>query len=175
MALKFAIDELLINAMIDAGNNGFQLGGLPLDCVMIGKSFPSSLSDVSGVIGISGRVNGSVLVNMSQKIALKLASGMLMESYSVINDDVLDSVGEVANVIGGRLKSSLANSGYPLDNITLPTVIIGHNYFVSHSKGMLVFSVAFNVNDPELTMLQDRIVQLSMTLMTKQIGPATKS
>ena len=169
MTLDFEIDHLLINAMIDAGRRGFELGGKTLEPVAIAKALPGALSNVTGLVGIAGRVNGSILVNMSEPVALSIASGMLMESYSVINDEVLDGLGEIANVIGGRLKSALANSGYPLDNITLPSVIVGSSYFITHSKGMLVFSVTFHVADDSIPSLNDRIVHVAMTLMTGKL------
>lgn len=169
MPLKFQIDETLINAMIDSAENGFSLGGKKLECVAIGKSLPTGFGEVSGIIGIAGKVNGSILVNMSKPVALRIASAMLMEEFTTFNDDVLDSIGEVANVIGGRLKSSLANSGYPLENITLPSVIIGQNYFISHAKGMLVYHTAFHVQGSDLPMAPDRLVHVAMTLMTRNL------
>ncbi|QDU60335.1 CheY-P phosphatase CheX [Planctomycetes bacterium Pan216] len=172
MALKLQLDETLVNAMIDAGAAGFDLGNLKARCVGVSRSFPTALADVSGIVGLAGRTNGSILVNMCQKVALKLASGMLMEDFTTFNEDVLDSIGELANVIGGRLKSQLANSGYPIDNITLPSVIVGQDYFVSHSKGLLVYHVTFQVDDPELLVLADRTVHVAMSVMAKDLKPS---
>jgi chemotaxis protein CheX len=170
MALNFKVDEILINSMIDAAENGFKLGEKEVHCVSIGKCLPGILGNVTGIIGIAGRVNGSVMVSMSEHAALRLASSMLMEELTTFNDDALDALSEVTNVVGGRLKSSLGNSGYPLDNITLPSVIIGSNYFVSHTKGMLVFHIGLEIQDKELPLNTDRIAHLAMTLLTSDLS-----
>ncbi len=171
MALKFQIDETLVNAMIDAGEKGFKLGGRNLECAGVGRTQPLAYSSVSGIIGIVGRVNGSILVNMSEPAALAVTNGMLMSDYSSLTSEVLDGVAEVTNVIGGRLKSSLATSGYPLDNITLPSVIVGHNYYVTQSRGMLVYHVTFTLEDEAIPKATDRVVQVALTVMTSALRP----
>lgn len=169
MALHFPVDETLINAMLDAGRKGFELGGKTLTAVSIGTALPPMLADVTGIVGIAGAVNGSIFLNMSMAVALRLASGILMEEFTSMTDEALDSIAEAANVVGGRLKSSLANSGYPLENITLPSVVIGNNYWLSHSKGMLAYCVSFHVDDDKIHRHTDRVVTVAMTLMTTQL------
>jgi CheY-specific phosphatase CheX len=169
MALNFPVDEALVNAMIDAGEKGFKLGGKKVDCVGVGRTQPMALSSVSGIIGIVGRVNGSILVNMSEPLALLVTNGILMTEFKTVTSDVLDGVAEVTNVIGGRMKSTLSNVGYPLDNITLPSVIIGQNYFVSQSRGMMVYNVAMVVDDDSITKVTDRVVQIVLTVMTSEL------
>lgn len=172
MSLRFEIDEVLVNAMLDAGEKGFKLGGKKLRAVGVGRTAPLFLQPVSGIIGIIGRVNGSILVNMSEPVALQLTSGILMTDFQRITSEVLDGIGEVANVIGGRLKSSLATSGYPLDNITLPSVIVGQNYYVSQSKGMVIFNVSFLYEDDDIPRMPERVVQVVLTLMTTDLKAA---
>ena len=128
MALNVQIDEALVNAMIDAAEKGFKMGGKKLSPVGVGRMPPMAFQPVSGIIGLAGRVNGSILVNMSEAVALQVTSGILMTDFKQITNEVLDGIGEITNVIGGRLKSALAMSGYPLDNVTLPSVIVGQNY-----------------------------------------------
>lgn len=175
MPLNFKIDETLINAMIDAGEKGFKLGGKNLTCVGVGRMQPMALSSVSGIIGIVGRVNGSLLVNMSEAAALRVTSGMLGGDFTSLNADVLDGVAEVTNVIGGRMKSSLATSGYPLDNITLPAVIVGQSYFVTQSRGMLVYNVTLNLDDDGVPKITDRVVQVVLTVMTSDLKRQEKA
>jgi len=169
MPLRFEVDEVLVNAMFDAAEKGFKLGGRRLVPVGVGRMPPMAFQPVSGIIGIAGRVNGSILVNMSEVLALQVTSGMLMTEFRAITNEVLDGIGEVTNVIGGRMKSSLATSGYPLDNITLPSVIIGQNYSVTHARGMLVYSVAMMAEDESIVRLHDRLVQVVLTLMTSNL------
>lgn len=169
MALKFQIDELLINTMVDAAEKGFALGGKKIECISIGKALPAKLNQVSGIIGVAGRVSGSIIVNLSEAVALQMASNLLQEKVETLGEDALDALGEVTNVIGGRLKSSLANSGYPLDNINLPSVIIGSDYLISHARGMLVFHTGYHVDAERVSHHADRVVHVAMTLMTSRL------
>jgi len=172
MPLLFEVDESLVNAMIEAGEMGFKLGNKTVKCVGITRIPPLALSTVSGIIGITGRVNGSLLVNMSEIAALRVISGMLMTECEKMTPVILDGVAEVTNVIAGRLKSSLASSGYPLENITLPTVMIGQNYLVTQTKGMATCGVTLLVEDPKVYCLPDRIVQLVFTVMADVLKPS---
>lgn len=172
MALNFQIDEALVNAMIDAGEKGFKLGGKKVSCVGVGRIQPTALASVSGIIGIVGRVNGSILVNMSEPAALLVTSGILATDFKILNSEVLDGVAEVTNVVGGRLKSTMATGGYPLDYVTLPSVIVGQNYFVSQSKGMMVYSVAFTLDDHSISKMTDRLVQVVLTIMASELKAA---
>jgi chemotaxis protein CheX len=169
MALNFQIDEALVNAMIDAGEKGFKLGSKKVSCVGVGRTPPLALASVSGMIGIVGRVNGSILVNMSEPVAILVTGGILTTVIKTMTNEVLDGVAEVTNVIGGRLKSTLATVGYPLDNITLPSVIVGQNYSVTQSKGTVVYNVSFVLEDDSVPKLIDRVVQVVLTVMSTEL------
>lgn len=80
---------------------------------------------ISGLIGLSGRAQGMVVINLSTEVALKAASTMLMEEINEINDDVIDAVGELANVVAGQAKTDLEE--YEL-SVGLPNVIMGDGH-----------------------------------------------
>ena len=86
------------------------------------KKEKSALYPVSGIIGLSGAVVGTVVLTMSEALALKCASVMLMEEYTEFNNDVFDAVGELTNVIAGNAKAQLEE--YKL-SLSLPNVIYG--------------------------------------------------
>ena len=52
---------------------------------------------------------------------------MLMTEVSEINGDVLDGLGEIANMVLGNLKESLQSHTGPL-GLTIPTVVYGKNF-----------------------------------------------
>jgi chemotaxis protein CheX len=81
---------------------------------------------ISGVIGMSGRAQGSVVVSFSEWVAINAAAAMLMMDPSEIDgltDDVTDAVGEIANMVAGAAKAEMEE--YNL-SISLPTVVIGN-------------------------------------------------
>jgi chemotaxis protein CheX len=86
------------------------------------KKEHSALHPVSGIIGLSGAVVGTVVLTMSEALALKCASAMLMEDYKEFTADVFDAVGELTNVIAGNAKAQLEE--YKL-SLSLPNVIYG--------------------------------------------------
>ena len=84
--------------------------------------------EVSGLIGLSGRCQGMVVVSLGRSTALQAAEAMLGERCDDLNRDVADAVGELANMIAGAAKTLLEE--YEL-LIGLPTVVCGRNHIVS--------------------------------------------
>lgn len=82
---------------------------------------------ISGIIGLSGKAVGTVVINVSEELALAAASAMLMEEMTEVNDDVLDAVGELANVVAGQAKVELEE--YEL-SISLPNVVVGAGHSI---------------------------------------------
>ncbi|MCL2744166.1 MAG: chemotaxis protein CheX [Planctomycetaceae bacterium] len=84
-----------------------------------------ALHPVSGIIGMSSSAGmGTVVLSMSEAVAIHAASAMLMTELSEVNDDVMDAVGELTNMVGGGAKSKLAQ--YQM-TMSLPNVLCGEN------------------------------------------------
>lgn len=59
-------------------------------------------------VTISGTSNGLVAVDCSEELARRLASAMFDSPESELSEaEVLDSLGEIANIIGGNIKALL--------------------------------------------------------------------
>jgi chemotaxis protein CheX len=98
---------------------------------------------ISGVIGLSGRAAGTVVINLSQEVALKAASAMLMTEMTEVNDEVLDAVGEIANMVAGQAKAELQE--YEL-SISLPSVVTGEGHEVRFPSDARPISVPFETD-----------------------------
>lgn len=88
---------------------------LPLDVVP-----PLTASDVSSRVAIHGDATGSVVVRCDRASATALARRLfdLPEDAMPDDDDIVDALGELANIVGGNVKSlSLGQS-----SLTLPSV-----------------------------------------------------
>jgi len=81
-----------------------------------------ALHPVSGIIGLSGKGVGTVVLSMSESVAVNMASTMLMAEKKEIDDDVMDAVGEITNMVCGAAKAKLAQYGL---SISLPNVLCG--------------------------------------------------
>ncbi len=95
---------------------------------------------VSGVIGLSGDAVGSVVLNMSQEVALGIASVLLMDHFTELTDDVVDAVGELTNVIAGAAKSKLEE--FHLE-VSLPNVVTGRAHTIHFPKDVTPICVPF--------------------------------
>ena len=98
---------------------------------------------ISGVIGLSGKAVGTVVINLSEEVALKAASAMLMTEMTSLDDDVLDAVGELANMIAGQAKAELEE--YQL-SVSLPNVITGENHEIRFPSDIRTISVPFDTD-----------------------------
>ena len=99
--------------------------------------------EISGVIGLSGKALGTVVLSLSRELALKAASAMLMGEVSEINGNVIDAVGELANVVAGGAKAQLEE--YNL-NTSLPSVITGRNHSVRFPSDVTPITVPFETD-----------------------------
>jgi chemotaxis protein CheX len=88
--------------------------------------------DVSGVIGFSGEVVGSVVISFELASAQKLVSALVGSDVAVDSPDFVDAVGEIANMIAGNAKKDLG----VMASIAIPTVIIGKAHLIGRLTGV---------------------------------------
>ena len=91
--------------------------------------------EVTGVITVSGAINGLVLYSMSEETARQLVARMLDRQFDQFDTAVRSGVGELGNVITGRAGGLLVAAGYPT-NISPPAVVLG--------KGTLLTTLDLN-------------------------------
>lgn len=101
------------------------------------KADVMSSYDVSGIIGITGEVIGCVVVSFPTDIALQLASALLDDTLTQIDDDSTDAIGEIANMVAGDAKKR-----FPKGNTTIsvPSVVIGRHR-IAFPKGVPIISI----------------------------------
>jgi len=96
--------------------------------------------EVSGVIGLSGRAEGLVVLGLDREAALKATEIMLQERPLEINSDVVDAVGELTNIVAGAAKRHLEQ--YEL-SISLPTVICGRSHTIQFPRRVTPICIPF--------------------------------
>jgi chemotaxis protein CheX len=104
----------------------------PLE-VLSDNSSPSMNDGVMSVVGIAGPWVGNGMFSCNAAFACRVCELFLMTEATSVNDEVLDAVGELANMIIGNFKNAAELVVGPLA-ITVPTVIYGQN-FTSKSLG----------------------------------------
>jgi len=96
--------------------------------------------EVSGIIGLSGKAKGTVVLSLSREAALNAAEAMLEERPAELNSDVTDAVAELTNIIAGRAKSQLEHLEM---TISLPTIITGKHHCVEFPKDVTPICIPF--------------------------------
>jgi len=106
------------------------------------KKEATASHEISGIIGITGEVIGSVVVSFPETIAIQLASELLGEVLEEVNADCTDAIGEIANMIAGDAKN-----GFPEGNtsVSVPTVIIG-KHKVAYPSGVPIITIPCKTN-----------------------------
>jgi chemotaxis protein CheX len=98
---------------------------------------------ISGVIGLSGKAVGTVVINLSEAVAIKAAAVMLMMDIEQIDEEVIDAVGEIANMVAGAAKAELAE--YEL-SISLPNVVTGSQHDIRFPSNVTPICVPFETD-----------------------------
>jgi len=88
-------------------------------------------AEVSGIIGLSGYVQGMVVLSFPRDAACKVASAFAGVELTMDSPDFADAIGELANMVAGNAKKDF---GEYRTSISLPSVIIGPGHTVSQSR-----------------------------------------
>lgn len=89
--------------------------------------------ELSGIIGFSGKVKATIVISMERDVAFAATETFLGDRPNTINADVLDVVGELANMIGGGARDRMNDRQVILG---LPTSISGLGHIISFEAGL---------------------------------------
>ncbi|PIE74743.1 MAG: chemotaxis protein CheX [Deltaproteobacteria bacterium] len=106
------------------------------------KKDSMATGDVSSVVGMTGSPDGSFSISFKKDIILKIVSNMFGEEITVLNDEVSEAVGEIANMISGQARQELEVLGYVLDG-AIPSVITGEKHELRHISDGPMIAVPF--------------------------------
>jgi chemotaxis protein CheX len=110
-----------------------------------GEPFISSRTqpnhEVSGLIGLSGKAKGMVVLSLCRDAAMNATGVMTGEKCRDINADVADAVGELTNMIAGSAKAQLEQLQL---SIGLPTVITGKTHCIEFPKNTMPICIPFD-------------------------------
>jgi len=87
--------------------------------------------DVSGIIGMSGEVVGSVVLCFPGDAAERIVAIFTGEQMAVDSEDFPDAIGELVNMVAGGAKGMFEDREV---SISCPSVIVGKDHNVSRLK-----------------------------------------
>lgn len=97
--------------------------------------------EITGIIGYSGHAEGCVVISLSLQLALRATSVLLEKQFTAVEQDVVDTVGELANMIAGQAKKHF--EAFEL-RVTLPTVMTGKSHSIGYPKGVVAICIPFD-------------------------------
>ena len=106
--------------------------------------------DVTGVIGLTGDKTGTISVTFTQKCALAVVKNMLGDAIEDVISDTKDAVGEITNMISGKARQLLAETGLTIQSAT-PTVIMGKGHTIHHISSEPIMAIPFTTDFGEFT------------------------
>ena len=160
---KMDLSEALTEAVIRSTNAGLQMAGLSPKPVGV-SSLAARSQEVAVVIGLVGKRNGTVTLNLSRRAVLMLAKRFTDIDHPEVNTEVLDAVGEITNIVAGRLKGELSDPSFGISNISCPSIIIGADYHVYQFRGFQTVSVEFELEELPVIFWRERLFSTTVSL-----------
>jgi chemotaxis protein CheX len=95
------------------------------------KKNDEAIGDVSAIIGITGAARGSMALVFTEECIKGIASSLLGEVFTKLNQEVRDAVGELTNMICGDARRRLSEEGFVLQ-AGIPTIVSGKSHTITH-------------------------------------------
>lgn len=90
--------------------------------------------DVSAIIGMSGDMEGAVVLSFPRATAQRVVSLFTGSEVGDSSEDLCDAVGELVNMIAGGAKAQFQGRAV---SISCPSVVIGKDHVVSGRKDVV--------------------------------------
>jgi CheY-specific phosphatase CheX len=101
---------------------------------------PVAQPSATAIIGLIGKPGKLVVLRACERLACRIAGGMLMAEYAAWSDEVRDAFSELANMTAGNIKAKcFTGDGFSL---SLPTVIFGGDYTMSSARMRTVLEMS---------------------------------
>lgn len=118
--------------------------------------------EVSGIIGIHGSVQGTIVMSFPEQLARRVTAWMLAEEdpASCSDEEVADCIGEIANIVAGNMLPLVSDPSADWERISLPTVVMGPHRVLWGSKDIpcdfLLFETDLGEFAAEINLRDDR-------------------
>lgn len=87
------------------------------------------VDSISGIIGLAGSIKALLAIHLPADTALAVTTAFLGMDVEEINEDVRDAIGELANMLGGSVKTALDPKGSDIQ-LSMPTSVSGEEYSI---------------------------------------------
>ncbi|MDM8537878.1 chemotaxis protein CheX [Desulfobacterales bacterium HSG17] len=115
------------------------------------KKDDAATGDVSSIVGITGKTNGTIAFSFSGTCILKIVSNMFGEDVLDLDEEVADAVGEIANMVSGQARQELETIGFLFDG-AIPSVFMGEGHSIIHMTDGPKIAIPFTTPDGGFTL-----------------------
>ena len=105
-----------------------------------------ALGDISAVIPVSGECNGSIGISFTESCILQVAYQMFGEEYDVVNDEIVDMVGEIVNMVSGDARKELEKLGFNFQ-AGIPSMAHGKGHLLKHTVSDRIIIIPFQTKN----------------------------
>ena len=113
---------------------------MSLDVSPCDASWNPSGDRLTSFVHLTGDWNGAVLLDCNPRQACQFAGRILsMDPPDIVDDDVRDVLGELANMVGGNMKCCMPTGV----QLSMPTVMEGRDYDMRICGSQILERVAF--------------------------------
>lgn len=128
----------------------FDTTGMPIEPVDSKEASLGGDLYIATVV-FSGKEQGSLTIAMGEALAKAVAAGMFNALLDTITfDDIKDSIGELANVLAGNMKTDFFGSS----ELSRPIVLQGSESFLAAFQVDAIFQRLFICGDREQLLIQ---------------------
>lgn len=102
---------------------------------------------LSGIVSMSGSLKATIVINLPPVLAMKASAALLGSASKEVDGDVIDTIAELANMIGGNAKNLLGIKG---GHLSIPTVVKGPAHSLVLSSKTEQWGMCVDVDDNDL-------------------------
>jgi chemotaxis protein CheX len=106
------------------------------------KDVRATSGDVTGIMGLVGDRKGTIAISFREAGAIFVFRTLTGDECSKIGPEVVDSIGEVTNIISGQARKEFEKAGINL-KAAIPMVVVGHNVELNFITKIPIISLPF--------------------------------
>jgi len=102
-------------------------------------------ANITSMIGLGKDIKGMLAVHCPAIVAKDITGTFLGMEVTKLDEDVMDAIGEIANMVAGTLKVAFKEHGQDIE-LAIPTTIVGESFQTSGISGARRVVVHFTMN-----------------------------
>jgi chemotaxis protein CheX len=106
------------------------------------KDVRATSGDVTGIMGLVGDRKGTIAISFREAGAMFVFKTLTGDECTKIGPDVVDSIGELTNIISGQARMEFEKTGINL-KAAIPMVVVGHNVELNFITKIPIISLPF--------------------------------